>query len=170
MRGCHGLTAVCGAFKKPEKREGQVLIELMLILPTFMLIMFFIMELGNLAFQVILANHGAYEIARIGSLVAGPTAGKSGYPNLGLAKQKMKSTLCKFFPSCGKITMQVKSEMTSVDPQSGQTNEDLIVSLVYPAKLVFPGSRYFLASEPRKNGIRKVNVEVRMPIEKPYSR
>jgi len=57
------------------KRAGQVTVELLLVLPVFMLLLFFIMEMGNLGFHTILAHHCAYEMARVGSLVAGPNAG-----------------------------------------------------------------------------------------------
>ena len=59
-------------------RRGQVTIELLLVLPVFMLLLFFIMEMGNMGFQTILAHHCAYELARIGSLVAGPHGGAAG--------------------------------------------------------------------------------------------
>ena len=53
-----------------KKRGGQVTAELMLILPVFMLMIFFVLEYGNIAYHMILANHASYEFARIGSLVA----------------------------------------------------------------------------------------------------
>ena len=153
--------------------RGQVTVELLLILPVFMLMLFFIMELGNLAYQTILVNHSAYELARIGSLIAGPRQGGGGGSNMALARQKMKDSLCNMYKNCGLIQMVVSSKFTYPDPQvlaTGLThlNEDMLVELVFPAKLVFPGSKYFLASPPRGRGIRWITVKVRMPIEKPF--
>jgi len=53
-----------------RKRGGQVTAELMLILPVFMLMIFFVLEYGNIAYHTLIANHASYEFARIASLVA----------------------------------------------------------------------------------------------------
>ena len=50
-----------------HRRRGQVTVELMLILPVFMLLIFFVLEYGNLAYRTILLNHASYEFARIGA-------------------------------------------------------------------------------------------------------
>ncbi|MFA6433174.1 MAG: TadE/TadG family type IV pilus assembly protein [Elusimicrobiales bacterium] len=157
------------------ERAGQVTVELLLVLPVFMLLLFFIMELGNLAYQTILVHHCAYELARIGSLVAGPPGGSSSTTsNAAKAQAKMQSALAKMFANTGRIQLVVTSEVTGVDPQPKaspnphtHTNEDLLVTLVYPAKLVFPGSSYFFADPPKARGIKNITVRVRMPIEKP---
>jgi hypothetical protein len=152
------------------KRAGQVTVELLLVLPVFMLLLFFIMELGNLAYQTILVHHCAYELARIGSLVAGPPGGSSSAnSNTGKAENKMRSALAKMFSHTGQIQLTVTSEVTGVDPQplNSHTNEDLLVTLIFPARLVFPGSSYFLADQPKGRRIKNITVRVRMPIEKP---
>lgn len=157
------------------KRAGQVTVELLLVLPVFMLLLFFIMEMGNLAYQTILVHHCAYELARIGSLVAGPPGGSSSNTaNISLANAKMQSALRRMFRNSGQIRLMSGSEVTGMDPQpmaasnpKQHINEDLIVTLVYPAKLIFPGSSYFLADVPKARRIRKITVRVRMPIEKP---
>lgn len=159
--------------KRGHQAKGQVTVELLLILPVFMLMLFFIMELGNLAYQTIVVNHSAYELARIGSLIAGPGQVVGGVSNIGLARQKMENSLRRMYKNYGLIRMRVSSEFTYPDPQvmaTGLTHisEDLLVKLEFPAKLVFPGSRYFLASPPRSRGIRWITVKVRMPIEKPF--
>ena len=46
-----------------RKREGQVTVELVLILPVLMLMVFFILEYGNIAYHTILANHASYVLA-----------------------------------------------------------------------------------------------------------
>jgi len=157
------------------KRAGQVTVELLLVLPVFMLMLFFIMEMGNLAYQTILVHHCAYELARIGSLIAGPPGGSSSdTSNVGLAQTKMQSALGKMFRNAGQVKLVVGSVVTGQDPQpmstsnpQTHTNEDLQVTLIYPAKLVFPGSSYFLSDNPKGRRIRKITVKVRMPIEKP---
>jgi len=155
-----------------KKRGGQAVVELMLILPVFFLMIFFIMEIGNIAFQTIIAHHCAYELARLGSLLAGPKAGGGTAVNLTLAQQKMQNALRQMFPqTSGAIGLGVTTEMTGMDPQvqatSGQhINEDMLVTLNYPVRLVFPGASYFLAT-PRGSGRRTIIVRVRMPVEKP---
>ena len=149
------------------KRVGQVTVELLLVLPVFMLLLFFIMEMGNLGFQTILAHHCAYELARIGSLVAGPTGAGSG-GGQGLANMKMKSALQKMFPSTPGITVDGVLKTTLMDPQSFQMGEDLLVTLTYQAKLIFPGSSQVLSDPPKGKRMKKIIVMVRMPVEKPY--
>ena len=149
------------------KRTGQVTVELLLVLPVFMLLLFFIMEMGNLGFQTILAHHCAYELARIGSLVAGPTGAGSG-GGQALAVQKMKSVLGQMFPSSPGVMVDGIMVGTLKDPQSGQMGEDLLVTLTYPARLIFPGSSYFLSDPPKGSKKKKLIVKVRMPVEKPY--
>lgn len=151
---------------------GQVTVELLLVLPVFFLMLFFIMELGNLAFQTILYHHSAYELARIGSLVAGPRGGSSSsVSNISFATQKMNNVLKSMNINC-KLQPSPMAESTGSDPQVQSTgashvNEDLIVSLTCSARLVFPGARYFLSDAPRTQGRKKIVVQVRMPIEKP---
>ena len=151
------------------KKAGQVTVELMLVLPVFFMMLFFIMEIGNLGFQTILANHCAYELARIGSLVAGPTGyDEDDRSNDGKALRKMQSVSKKMFPHSN-VRVTAKIVSTLQDPQVlNRTNEDLIVTLNYPAKLIFPGSSYALADNPKNRRIKYINVSVRMPIEKPF--
>ena len=158
-----------GADRSLKTGKGQVTVELMLVLPVFMLLLFFIMELGNMAYQTLLVHHCAYELARIGSLVAGPRGGSSSNDSdKGKAEIKMRSALGKMFSNAGQIRLSAKTEFTSLDPQARQhMNEDLVVELVFPAKLVFPGSSYFFADEPKANRTYDIKVQVRMPIEKP---
>jgi len=149
------------------KRTGQVTVELLLVLPVFMLLLFFIMEMGNLGFQTILAHHCAYELARIGSLTAGPTGAGTG-GGQAMAVVKMKSVLGQMFPSSPGVSVDGVMVGTLKDPQSGQMGEDLLVTLTYPAKLIFPGSSYFLSDPPKGSKKKKLIVRVRMPVEKPY--
>ncbi|MCX5793059.1 MAG: pilus assembly protein [Elusimicrobia bacterium] len=152
-------------------RRGQVTIELLLVLPVFMLLLFFIMEMGNMGFQTILAHHCAYELARIGSLVAGPHGGAAGKASdVGTANMKMKDVLQKMFPSSPGVRVEGRIVTTIMDKQSGQMGEDLLVTLYYPAKLIFPGSSFALADAPKGQRIKRMIVKVRMPVERPYFR
>ena len=52
-------------------------------------------------------------------------------------------------------------------PLVTREREDLLVTLIFPAKLIFPGSSYFFADQPKGRRIKNITVRVRMPIEKP---
>lgn len=162
----YGRTAGLGFWAR-ARSAGQVTVELLLVLPVFMLLLFFIMEMGNMGFQTILAHHCAYELARIGSLVAGPTGAGSG-GGLGVAQMKMKNALGEMFPSNPGVHLEATLQGTLKDPQSGQMAEDILVTLTYPATLIFPGSSYFLSDPPKGSRKKKIIVRVRMPVEKPY--
>ncbi len=153
-------------------KAGQVTIELLLVLPIFMLLLFFIMEMGNMGFQTILAHHCAYELARIGSLVAGGRVSSSGGHEGGgesLANTKMRNILkTQMFPLTPGADVQGSMVPTLKDPQSGQMGQDLLVTLTYPAKLIFPGSSYALSDPPKGSRIKRIIVKVRMPVEQPY--
>ena len=161
-----GMERVVRAVSRAAK-AGQVTVELLLVLPVFMLLLFFIMEMGNLGFQTILAHHCAYELARIGSLVAGPNGAGSG-GGQGTANIKMKSALGEMFPASPGVRVEGSLAGTLKDPQSGQMGEDLLVKLTYPAKLIFPGSSYFLSDKPKGSRTKRIVVMIRMPVEKPY--
>jgi len=162
-----GFAGRARAAVRSVKRAGQVTIELLLVLPVFMLLLFFIMEMGNMGFQTILAHHCAYELARIGSLVAGPNGTGSG-GGQGAANIKMKNVLGQMFPSSPGVSVDGVLVATLKDPQSGQMGEDLLVTLVYEGKLIFPGSSYVLSDPPKGSRKKKIIVKVRMPVEKPY--
>lgn len=153
------------------KKPGQVTVELLLVLPVFMLILFFIMEIGNLAHKTILAHHYAYELARIGSLTAIPEGVSTGFScSSQNAAFGMKGALDRMISASGVALTAVPECMNDsklVDPQSGQENMDLEVTVTYPVKLIFPGSGYVLADVPKSRGIRKIHAAVRMPVEKP---
>lgn len=152
-----------------KKRGGQVTVELLLILPVFMLMIFFVLEYGNIAYHAIIANHASYEFARIGSLVA--VKKPSGRPDRTVITQKINQAKQKVFGSkADGIAVNVTVETTGVDPMyKKHRHEDLVVTVVYPVHLVFPGTSFLLASEPRREGIRRLTVAARMPIEKAYA-
>lgn len=151
-----------------RKRGGQVTAELMLILPVFMLMIFFVLEYGNIAYHTLIANHASYEFARIASLVA--VKKPSGRPDRTVMTQKINQAKQKVFGSkAGGIGVTVKVETTGTDPMyKKHRHEDVIVTVTYPVRLAFPGTSFILASEPRREGVRKIKAVARMPIEKMY--
>ncbi|MBI4655979.1 MAG: pilus assembly protein [Elusimicrobia bacterium] len=152
-------------------KKAQVTVELLLVLPIFFLMLFFIMELGNLAYQVIVFHHAAYELARIGSLVAGPTGGSATTsPNCGKAVSKMKGVLDTDMKLKCELVPEAACVSTGWDRQAQVGSYDLTVNLTCTARLIFPGSKYFLSTPRRGTGTRKIYVTVRMPIEKPVFR
>lgn len=151
-----------------RKRDGQTVIELMLILPVFMMIIFVILELGNLAYHTIMAHHVSYELARVGSLVG--VKKPSGGTDMMRINTKMKDALRTMLGLTRAQQMQFSAvlQKTSVDPQvKAHVNEDLIVTLVYRVNLIFPMTSYIFADEPKKYGIKRIRATVRMPVERP---
>ena len=151
-----------------RKCGGQVTAELMFILPVFMLMIFFVLEYGNIAYHTIIANHASYEFARIGSLVA--VKKPSGRPDRTVITQKINQAKQKVFGTkAAGIGVNVKVETTGTDPMyKRHRHEDVVVTVTYPVWLMFPGTSYVLASEPRREGIRRIKATARMPVEKAY--
>ena len=151
-----------------RRKCGQVTAELMLILPVFMLLIFFVLEYGNIAYHTIIINHASYEFARIGSLVA--VKKPSGRPDRTVITQKINHAKTQVFGSeAGRVGVNVKVETTGVDPMyKKHRHEDVIVTVTYPVRLIFPGTSYILATEPRREGLRRIQSVTRMPIEKAY--
>jgi Flp pilus assembly protein TadG len=151
-----------------RKRDGQTVIELMLILPIFMMIIFVLLELGNLAYHTIMAHHVSYEIARVGSLVG--VKKHSGATDSSRVNGKMKEALNNMMGLRRAQQMQFSAvlQKTSVDPQvRSHDNEDLVVTLVYRVNLVYPLTSFLFADEPRRLGIKRIRATVRMPVERP---
>ncbi len=151
-----------------HRRRGQVTVELMLILPVFLLMIFFVLEYGNIAYRTIVLNHASYEFARIAALVG--VDKPSGPADRTVMQQKIEQAKRKVFgQDAERLTIQVKVETTGVDPMyKKHRHQDVIVTVTYPVKLAFPGTSFIMADEPRRNGIRKITASARMPIEKAY--
>jgi hypothetical protein len=140
----------------------------MLILPVFMMIIFVILELGNLAYHTILAHHVSYELARVGSLVGVRKA--SGATDNSRVQGKMKEALNRIMGLRRAQQMQFAAvlQRTGVDPQVRRhVNEDLVVTLVYRVDLVYPLTSFIFADEPKRLGIKRIRATVRMPVERP---
>ena len=155
--------------REGRSRLGQVVIEVLLILPVFLTIVFTIMELGNMCFWVIVLNHATYEVARLGSLTAGSNPGsqRQTFPRnvdgqmRGWMAQALKNTI-----------VTSKTEATTFDRQAGMENYDLVVTARYPVHLLFPLSSILLSSHfvcPQGPGFGRcyVTATVRMPVEQP---
>jgi len=152
-----------------RRREGQITVELMLILPVLMLMIFFVLEYGNIAYHTIIANHASYEFARIGALVA--STRPSDKANKSRAVKSINAAKLKVFGSeAHRITVKVEIKNTGKDPMyKKHRHEDVIVTVTYPVRLAFPGTSWLLASEPKKDGMRKIRATTRMPVEKIYA-
>jgi Flp pilus assembly protein TadG len=150
------------ARSKDWVKRGQVVVEMILILPVFLTMIFTIMEMGYLAFWVITLNHATYEVARIGALVA--------TPRYGGAPRAVNADMQRFM---GRIIRSARvtsyAEPSVYDHQADVQNHDLVVTGSYRARLVFPISRFLLSSPPG-SGFRLLQTTVRMPIEQPLER
>jgi hypothetical protein len=138
--------------------SGQVVVEMLLILPVFFTIVFTIMEIGYVSFQLILLNHATYEVARIG----GMSGNASGQVNCGKMNEFMQQIILSATVGCETVD-------TLTDPQSEQKNFDLIITGQHDIKLIFPISSVLLA-KPSGTGQRRIAAVVRMPIETPLKK
>lgn len=151
-----------------RKNGGQAVVELVLILPVFMMIIFVILEMGTIAYHTILAHHISYELARVGSMVG--VRKPSGQTDSTRVVSKMKEALIQAVGPTKASKMQISSvlQTTGRDPQvNGHVNEDLVVTLVYRVDLVFPLTSYIFADPPKKYGVKRIKASVRMPVERP---
>ena len=128
-----------------HRKRGQVTVELMLILPVFMLMVFFVLEYGNLAYRTIILNHASYEFARIAALVG--VEKPSGPANRTIMMQKIEQAKRQVFGrEAERLNVMVKVETTGMDPMyKKHRHHDVVVTVTYPVKLVFPGTSYILA-------------------------
>lgn len=148
------------------RRRGQVVVEMLLILPVFLTIVFSIMELGNMAFWVIVINHATYEVARIGAMTAIDKNGQGPRDVTADMQNKMSGMLA------GASVRSYSEPHPFMDRQAGVYNNDLVVTTTYPVQLVFPLSSLILSSKvacPQGPGGGRcfVSTTVRMPIERP---
>lgn len=149
-----------------KRKSGQTVVELLFVLPIFFCVLFFIMELANIAFNSLISHHAAYELARAGALVA---VTKQGGPT---NKTRVTQKLRKFATQLSKgkrrkMQYKVSYEATGKDPETKEPNEDLIVTVIYPVTLVFPGTNWIFADQPKRLGIKRIYASARMPIERP---
>lgn len=172
-RPASGVSAPGGGACPRKGRRAQTTVELLLMLPFFMWMIFLCMELGNIAHQIIVAHHAAYELARIGSLVAGPMGGAR--DNVAASQPRaddaMDKALVEMFPYYyDKIELTSTIEDTTTDPQAiGHKNQDLVLTMKYPIQLHYPMTSLVLGDGGGTN-TKTIYVGMRMPIEKPMFR
>ena len=152
-----------------RNKGGQTVIELIVVLPVFMMIIFVVLELGNIAYHTLIAHHISYELARVGSMVG--VKKHSGATDSTRMRSKMRAALSKMLGMADpgkKVRFSSKIVRTSNDPQvSSHPNEDLVVNIVYRVDLANPLTSYIFASKPKKLGILWLKANARMPIERP---
>ncbi|MDD5628137.1 MAG: TadE/TadG family type IV pilus assembly protein [Elusimicrobia bacterium] len=152
---------------KKGRKDGQVLVEMLLVLPVFLTIVFTIMEMGYMSFQMILLNHATYEVARIGAMTQTLSSGTV-LSDCGRLVPLMKRILQSATVSC---TLDSHSFQ---DTQAGVTNADLVVTGSNPIKFVFPLSSILMSSrilcpQGPGGGWCTISATVRMPIERPLA-
>lgn len=135
-----------------------MVVEMLLILPIFLSIVFTIMEIGYVSFRLILLNHATYEAARVG--------GMTYYPSKSWGRAA--SVMSKFL-SDPSVQFSCDTEPTFPDDQAGLINHDLVCKATEDVQLIFPISSIIL-SKPSGTGKRRLTAEVRMPIEQPLTR
>ena len=152
-----------------RNKGGQTVIELVVVLPIFMMIIFVVLELGNIAYHTLIAHHISYELARVGSMVG--VKKHSGKTDATRMQGKMRAALSKMLGMAEpgkKVRFSSKIVRTSNDPQvKDHPNEDLVVNIVYRVDLAYPLTSYVFASEPKRLGILWLKANARMPIERP---
>ena len=152
-----------------RNKGGQTVIELIVVLPVFMMIIFVVLELGNIAYHTLIAHHISYELARVGSMVG--VKKHSGKTDATRMQSKMRAALSKMLGMADpgkKVRFSSKIVRTSNDPQVDfHPNEDLVVNIVYRVDLAYPLTSYIFASEPKRLGILWLKANARMPIERP---
>jgi len=148
-----------------KDKRGQVLVEVMLILPVFMLLVFSIMEIGYLAFRTILLHHAAYEVARVGSLTAYGTKAPSGCEAPKVNKTAMEDIRRRVLRPSQFETIKAEPHPFP-DRQDGCFNYDLLVVLRDDVSMIFPMTGAIFGNV-KGNSARRLTAAVRMPIERP---
>ncbi|MDE2292637.1 MAG: pilus assembly protein [Elusimicrobia bacterium] len=143
-----------------------MLIEVLLMLPVFLLLVFTVMETGHLAFRTILLHHAAYEVARIGSLTASAVAAP-GCPPPAVNQGHMKTVALAMLPNV-QLSVDQKCSFQGClpDPQEGCPDFDVVVTLTQKIPMIFPMTGFIL-SNTQDRRYRVLKAEVRMPIERP---
>lgn len=158
-----------------QRRAGQVVVEMVLILPFFLGVVFMIMEIGFTAFRVIVLNHATYEVARIAGMTSA-TPNLNGPPsvNNGNLNNMMKRILPEATVSCctGNQGCDGQPSPGQADPQSGQYNYDLICTGTQTVQLItgFNPISSFALSDKGHLGQRTLQAVVRMPVEQPFAK
>lgn len=145
--------------RRTKAGRGQVLVELILVLPVFAFLMFLLMEICNICFQAVFATHVAFECAHGAALAEGPSNHGSGG---GGGQSKANDVLAQLLPSTS-ASVTVSKESTGSDPQTGQPTADLKVTLRWPVNFLFPGLKTIL----KTGGLDVLKITVPMSVEYP---
>lgn len=151
-----------------RRQNGQVVVEMMLILPVFFTIVFTIMEMGNLAFQLILLNHATYEVARVAGMTRMPKD-PYGSPNNSCTDLK---PMMKDIIATADVDCYLENTLPDIQPDPDIQNMDVVVTGSYPVPFMFPLSSMLMSSpllcpQGPGNGRCRVTTTVRMPVERP---
>ena len=156
--------------RRKSAGKGQVLVEVLLVLPVFLFVVFTIMEIGFLAFHTILIHHAAYESARFASLTAKPDVPSSGCVTPTVPGDYQKVAL-QMFPGGGaEVGLYTGGPIRTLqDKQEGCDNYDVAVQVSRVIPMVFPLTGIVLANTKAPDGrpARRLTAIVRMPIERP---
>lgn len=151
--------------RRGGRARGQVLIEVLLILPVFLFLVFTIMEIGLLAFHTILLHHAAYEAARMASLTARTVPSAScAAPQLTNDYKKVTQAMFKS-PNAATAVMYGPIP-TLLDKQEGCMNYDVAIEVRRAVPMVFPLTGVVLGNTQGRKA-RLLKATVRMPIERP---
>ena len=156
----------CGVGRGPVPAfKGQVMVEVLLVLPVFMMLVFTIMEIGHLSYRTILLHHAAYEAARVGSLTClGTFRAATSCITPREDSSRIAGVVQRILPNA-----TVRASVTkngNVDGQEGCASYDVRVLVRQPVPMIFPMTGLFLANGGYRNS-RVVEGAVRMPVEKP---
>ena len=150
--------------------RGQVLVEVLLVLPVFLLVVFTIMEIGFLAFHTILIHHAAYEAARFASLTAKPDVATSNCPDPPTVPPDYQNVVKKMFNGDAEAGLYTGQPIRTLkDKQEGCNNYDVAVQVSRVIPMVFPLTGIVLGNTRAPDGrpARRLTAIVRMPIERP---
>ena len=141
-----------------RRPKGQVLVEIVLVLPVFLFFMFLVMEICNVCFQALLATHMAFECAHGAALADGPSNyGSGGGGGQAKATSVMQSKLG------SRASVTVSTAGTGADPQTGRATKDLTATVHWPVNFLFPGMQTIL----KLGGLDVLNISVPMTVETP---
>lgn len=156
------------------KTAGQTTVEMLLVLPVFLMMVFFILELGMYCYQVILVNHGMFEAARICSLQSGA---KDATMLASLCNARASTTkddadkvFKSMFGSDGMIqlvpgSIDVTCDSYGNDTQNNTGQYDITLEAKFNLKLFFPMTRFAFGGD--SNGNLLYETSLRMPVDQP---
>ncbi|MDD4004073.1 MAG: pilus assembly protein [Elusimicrobiaceae bacterium] len=150
--------------------KGQATVELLLVLPVFLMVIFLIMELGMLCYQMLLVNHAMYEVARICALSAGPKDARNGR-RCDEKTGKANQLFGQMFGTSADGIIQFQQVTAICEPdgqQDGQNDveyQDMVVEAKFKLKLFFPLTCHALGDCGHMT--KDFDARLKMPVEYP---